>query len=149
MSSGPRARSAERATMAAARHAARMARFTEFLTGGGVALVLLVGARRTQARLISPGELVLVISYTRMIYKPIRKLTGEGARIAKATACAGRVMDLLDRPTERADEGLPVPSSLLGQIEFDNVTHVYPDGRCSLDRLSVRIEPGTLVGGDR
>ncbi|MDH5238531.1 MAG: ABC transporter transmembrane domain-containing protein, partial [Acidimicrobiia bacterium] len=84
------ARSAERATMAAARHSARMVRFTEILTGGGVALVLVLGATRVRAGLLTPGQLVLAISYTSMIYKPIRKLTGEGARIAKATACALR-----------------------------------------------------------
>ncbi len=138
------ARSAERANMAAARHAARMARLTEVLTGAGVALVLLVGARRTQAGVISPGQLVLVVSYTRTIYKPLRKLTGEGARIAKATACAGRVMDLLDRPVERPDTGLPVPE-LDGAIEFDDVTHVYPDGRRSLERVSLRVEAGAVV----
>ena len=38
------------------------------------------GARRAQVGLLTPGQLVLVISYTRMIYKPIRKLTGEGKR---------------------------------------------------------------------
>ncbi len=64
------ARSAERATMAAARHSARMVRLTEILTGGGVALVLVLGAMRVRAGLLTPGELVLAISYTTMIYKP-------------------------------------------------------------------------------
>ncbi len=143
------ARSAERATMAATRHAARMSRLTESLTGAGVALVLVLAARRTQAGLLSPGELVLAVSYTRMIYKPIRKLTGEGARIAKATACAGRVLDLLDRPVERCDDGEPVVG-LTGPIDFIDVHHRYPDGRRSLRGLSVRIPEGslTVVSGD-
>ena len=76
------ARSAERATMAAAQHAARIARVTEILVGAGVALVLVVGAMRTRSGALTPGQLVLAISYTRMMYKPIRKLTAEGARIA-------------------------------------------------------------------
>ncbi len=138
------ARSAERATMAAARHAARMARLTEILTGAGVALVLVLGAMRTRAGVLTAGQLVLAISYTRMIYKPIRKLTGEGARIAKATACALRVMDLLDRPTENADRGTPV-KRLVGDIEFVDVTHAYPDGRVSLQDFTVRIPSSSLV----
>ncbi len=138
------ARSAERATMAAAKHAARMARFTEVLTGAGVALVLVMGAIRTRAGLLTPGELVLAISYTRMIYKPIRKLTGEGAKIAKATACSLRVMDLLDRPTEDHIAGTPVVS-LVGDIDFDHVTHRYNDGRISLADFSERIDDGALV----
>jgi len=94
------ARSAEKATLAAARHAARMARLTEILTGAGVALVLVLGAMRTRAGLLTPGELVLSISYTRMMYKPIRKIIRQGGKVAKATACALRVMALLDKPTE-------------------------------------------------
>ncbi len=138
------ARSAERATMAAARHAARMVRMTEILTGGGVALVLVLGAMRVRAGLLTPGQLVLAISYTGMIYKPIRKLTGEGARVAKATACALRVLDLLDQPTEDPRAGRPV-SDLRGDIEFASISHAYHDGRPSLAGLSARIPSGSLT----
>ncbi len=137
-------RSAERATMAATRHAARMAKLTEVLTGAGVALVLVLGAMRTMSGLISPGQLVLAISYTRMIYKPIRRLTGEGVRVAKATACSVRVMDLLDGPIEDPDVGVEV-NHLHGDIEFHDVSHTYPDGRTSLVDFSVRIPSGSLV----
>ena len=138
------ARSAERATMAAARHAARMARLTEVLTGAGVALVLVLGARRTQAGVITVGQLVLAISYTRMIYKPIRKLTGEGARIAKATACALRVMELLDKPVEGSDTGEDA-ATMGGDIEFVDVHHSYHDGRASLDGLDLHVPEGALA----
>ncbi len=135
---------AERATMAAAKHAARMSRLTEILTGAGVALVLILGAKRARDGAITPGQLVLAISYTRMIYKPIRKLTGEGIRIAKATACATRVMDLLDRPSEDPHVGIPV-DRLTGDVEIRDVAHTYPDGRTSINGLSVRIPSGSLV----
>ena len=138
------ARSAERATMAAARHAARMARLTEILTGAGVALVLTIGALRTRSGLLTPGQLILAISYTRMVYKPVRKLTGEGAKVAKATACALRVMALLDQATEDPTAGTPV-GPLDGDIDFLQVSHTYPDGRSSLQSLSARFPSGSLV----
>ncbi|HSL56369.1 MAG TPA: ABC transporter ATP-binding protein [Acidimicrobiales bacterium] len=138
------ARSAERATMAAARHAARMTRTTEVLTGLGVALVLVVGAVRVRDGMLTPGELVLVISYTRMLYKPVRKLTAEGARLAKAVACANRVIDLLDRPVEQADDGRRVPP-LRGRIEIRGLGHVYSDGRRSLAGLDAQVPAGSLV----
>lgn len=138
------ARSAERASMVSTRKSARMASVTELLTGAGIALVLLLGARRVQAGLLSPGQLVLAVSYTRMIYKPIRKLTGEGARLAKATACALRVIELLERPVEPGDRGTTV-SSLVGDIEFVGVSHRYPDGRQSLDDLDAVIPSGRLT----
>jgi len=138
------ARSAERATMAAATEAARMARLTEVLTGAGVALVLVMGAVRVRGELLSVGELILVISYTRMIYKPIRKLTTESSRLAKATASALRVLDVLELPTEDRKTGLQI-GSLRSEIVFDNVAHSYPDGRESLSGLSATIPAGTLV----
>jgi len=138
------ARSAERATMAAAKHAARMARLTEILTGAGVALVLVLGAMRTRSGALTAGQLVLAISYTRMIYKPIRKLTGEGVRIAKATACSLRVMEVLEKPTEDAHSGTPV-EHLAGDIDFIDVSHTYPDGRISIEGFSVHIPAGSLV----
>lgn len=138
------ARSVERASMASARHAARMARLTEILTGVGIASVLVLGSAMTRAGSMTVGQLVLAISYTRMMYKPIRKMTGEGARVAKATACAVRVMELLERPTEQPDRGDPV-ERLTGEIVFDGVSHSYPDGRRSLQNLKIRIPPGALV----
>ncbi|MGH1489583.1 MAG: ABC transporter ATP-binding protein [Acidimicrobiales bacterium] len=138
------ARSAERASMASTRKSARMASLSELLTGAGVALVLLLGARRVQAGLLTPGQLILAVSYTRMIYKPIRKLTGEGARLAKATACALRVIELLERPVEAGDRGKPT-SSLGGDIEFVGVSHRYPDGRQSLDKLDAVIPADSMT----
>ncbi len=138
------ARSAERATMAAAKLTARMTRNTEFLTGAGVALVLVVGAMRVRSGNVTTGELVLVISYTRTLYKPVRRLTAEGARLAKATACALRVRDLLDKPREHPTVGRPTPP-LTGDIEFVNVHHRYPDGRRSLCGFSDRITSGQFA----
>ena len=138
------ARSAERSTMAAARHAARMSRVTEFLTGAGVAAVLVLGAMRVRDGLLTPGELVLAVSYTRMIYKPIRKLTDEGAKLAKATACALRVLDLLERPVEDQLRGAPCPP-LDGDIEFAGIEHRYHDGRVSLSKFSATIRARSLT----
>ncbi len=138
------ARSAERSTMAAARHTARMSRITEFLTGAGIAVVLVLGAVRVRDGIISPGELVLAISYTRMIYKPIRKLTDQGARLAKATACGLRVLDLLEQPAEDPDRGEVCPH-LDGDIEFVDVDHRYHDGRTSLADFSATIRSGSLT----
>jgi ATP-binding cassette, subfamily B, bacterial len=138
------ARSAERATMAAVRHAARMSRTTEVLTGTGVAMVLVLGAVKVRNGMLTPGELVVVISYTRMLYKPVRKLTAEGARLAKAVACANRVIDLLDRPVERAEHGRKV-RPLRGRIDIRGLGHVYGDGRRSLSGLDATVPAGSLV----
>ncbi len=138
------ARGAERATMAATRHAAEMSRTTEVLTGLGVGLVLAFGALRVRNGFLTPGELLVSMSYTRMMYKPIRKLTAEAARLAKATACSLRVLDILEIPVEPAKEGAKAPP-FVGAIRLNDVHHVYPDGRRSLKGLSVAIPSGAFV----
>ncbi|MEL7209102.1 MAG: ABC transporter ATP-binding protein, partial [Actinomycetota bacterium] len=99
---------------------------------------------RTRAELLSPGQLVLVVSYTRLMYKPLRKLTGEGARLAKAAACAERVMDLLALPAEDDKTGEEA-TSLDGPVELIDVGYRYPDGRVALDGLNLRVDSGQLV----
>ena len=130
--------------MAAVRHAARMNRTTEVLTGTGVAMVLVLGALEVRNGTLTPGELVLVISYTRMLYKPVRKLAAEGARLAKAVACANRVIDLLDRPVEHAEHGRRV-RPVRGRIDIRGLGHVYGDGRRSLASLDATVPAGSLV----
>jgi ATP-binding cassette subfamily B protein len=103
-----------------------------------------LGAIRVRDGWLTPGQLVLAISYTRMIYKPIRKLTDESARLAKATACALRVLDLLERPAEDQHRGEPC-TSLAGDIEFVDVEHRYHDGRVSLSEFSTKITSGALT----
>ncbi|MFQ5556429.1 MAG: ATP-binding cassette domain-containing protein [Acidimicrobiales bacterium] len=106
--------------------------------------MLVFGAVRTRAGLLTPGQLVLAVSYTRMMYKPLRKLTGEGARVGKATACALRLADLLNRPVEDPDSGRPAPH-LAGDIEITDVCHTFDDGRRSLDGLTVHVPDGSLA----
>jgi ATP-binding cassette subfamily B protein len=138
------ARSAERATMAAATQSAHLALRTEILTGAGVAMVLAFGAMRVRDGALTPGELVLAIGYTRSLYKPLRKISDEAARLGKAMACAGRLRDLLDQPTEDQVHGRPA-GSLRGDLELVDIHHRYSDGRETLRGVSAQVPGGSLV----
>jgi ATP-binding cassette subfamily B protein len=137
-------RSSERAGMKAAKIAAGMGRTAEIMTGIGLAIVLYIGARRVLAGALTPGELIVLISYTRSLYKPVRKLPQEGVRLSKATACAGRILEVLRLPPEPASEGLPAPP-FRGEIRVENVTKSYPTGVQALRGLDVEIPAGSLA----
>ncbi|CAN5241489.1 ABC transporter ATP-binding protein [soil metagenome] len=134
----------ERASLKSTRITAKMSWFTEALTGAGLALVLLVGTRKVLRDQISVGELIVFISYARSVYKPLRKLSNEGGRLSKATACAGRLLEVLDIAPEDASSGRPA-FEFAGDLEFRDVRYRYPDDVEALRGLSFRLAPGTLA----
>ncbi len=138
------ARAGERAGLKAARLSGRMSLLSETLTGLGTALVLLVGAQQVRSGRLTPGDLYVVIVYTRSLYKPLRKVSVEGGRIAKAIVCAGRIVDLLEVPAEPAGTGRRAPR-FTGSLVLLNVHYTYPGGSTGLAGLSMSIPPGTLV----
>lgn len=137
-------RAGERAGAKAARLAAGMGRQSELLASFGVAAVLLVGARSVLDGVLTPGELLVLVSYTRSLYKPLRGLTKEGARLAKASACAERLLEVLRIPAEPADSGRQAPA-FAGRIAFRDVTYTWPGGVTAVRDLSFDIEPGALA----
>ncbi len=135
----------ERAGLKSARITAKMSWITEALTGAGLALVLFVGSRKVLRDQLSVGELLVFTTYARSVYKPLRKLSSEGGRLSKATACAGRLLEVLDRPPEDASTGQPAPA-FAGEIELREVRYRYPEnGVEALRGLSLRLAPGTLA----
>jgi ATP-binding cassette subfamily B protein len=134
----------ERSGVRAAVIAARMNSLTEIMTGAGLALVLLFGGRNVLSGRITPGELVVLISYARSMYKPLRGLSKQGGRLSKATACAERVLEILDLEPESDFKGMLEPP-LRGEIVFDRVGYTYPNGTRALDGLSFALRSGELA----
>jgi ABC-type multidrug transport system fused ATPase/permease subunit len=141
-------RAGERAGVRAARISAHIERMTEVLTGVGVAMVLFVGAHWVLAGRISAGSLLVFMSYARSLYKPLRKASSEGTRLSKASACAGRLLEVLRIPPEDRGGGRPAPE-FRGEVSLRGVRYRYPDGVEALRAVTLSIRAGELavVGG--
>jgi ATP-binding cassette subfamily B protein len=137
------ARSGERKGAEGAKLAASMGEAAEFLTGLGLAVVLWYGAHRALDREITAGELVLVLTYARTLYKPFRGIAKEGGRLSKAVASADRLLDVLRRPGEDVAAGEPAPA-FRGEVAFDDVAAGY-GGRLAVDGVDLRIGAGELA----
>ncbi|CAN5203878.1 ABC transporter ATP-binding protein [soil metagenome] len=137
-------RSGERAGVQGARITAHMERMTEILTGAGLAMVLFVGASWTVSGRLTAGELLVFVSYARSLYKPLRKVSNEGTRLSKATACAGRVLEVLRMSPESFGVGRPAPE-FRGALALEDVHYRYADGNEALRGITVAFEPGDLV----
>jgi ATP-binding cassette subfamily B protein len=130
----------------AVRIESRFGRLIDLLGAGGTALVLVVGVLRVAAGALSPGDLVVMASYTRRVYKPLRDIARQASRVSRAMARADRVAEILaadqvlvERPTAFGG------ARARGALEFDGVSFAYETGRPALVDLSLRIAAGERV----
>jgi ATP-binding cassette subfamily B protein len=130
-----------------ARLTARLERSVDVLAGLGLVGVLYFGALQVLAGRITPGDLVVFMSYLKHTYRPIRGYAKYAARLAKALAAAERVTDLLDRQDavkDRPDARL-VPDGVIGALRFEGVGFTHSDGARVFENLDLAIAPGEQV----
>ncbi|MGF1617567.1 MAG: ABC transporter ATP-binding protein [Acidimicrobiia bacterium] len=134
----------------AARIAAGIERRMEIVGGVGSGLVLLVAALRTVSGAITVGDLVVLVSYGKSLFKPLRKISTEVTRLAKASAVTERILEVLDVEPEDHMAGVDA-SRFGGEISFHKVTFGYKNGRRVLEEADLFIPSGwlvALVGGN-
>lgn len=140
-------RTAERAGQKSARLAARLGGSVHALLGAGVALTLVLGSWRVLRSELTPGELLVFVSYVRGVLKPVRSASRNSERIAKGVACAQRIAEVLDEPIEvrEAPDALPAPLAPR-QLEFRDVHFSHDGERDALRGLDACFKRGELSG---
>ncbi len=117
-----------------------------FLAGGVAVVVWMAGVRALDGRM-TPGDVVLLVSYLWMLYEPIASLAYVGASVQESAAGVRRVFEVLDEPQEVADrpDAHPLPAVVTGRVSFRNVSYAYGSGPPVLRNLSLKVEAGTSV----
>ncbi len=134
----------------AKRLSARLERTVDVLIACATALVLWYGARLALQGRITPGDLLVFLAYLKNAFKPAQDLAKYTSRIAKASAAAERVLDVLDSVPEIRDlpDARPAPA-FRGELEFRHVGFEYDRGRAALENIDFKLWPGqrlALVG---
>src|SRR6058998_2407566 len=130
----------------ATRLSAGLERTVDMLIAVATALVLWFGARSALRGAITPGELVVFLTYLRTAFRPMRDFAKYTGRLAKASAAGERVLDLLDRVPDVRDMPGAVPAPpLRGAVRFEAVSFAYEPGRPALDEIACDVQPGELV----
>jgi subfamily B ATP-binding cassette protein MsbA len=110
------------------------------------ALILAYGGYLIQQRALTPGELMVFMSYLGMMYDPLCQLTGAHVSLQSGLSGARRVFEILDRKTLVADApgavAIPVQPRALS---LSGVAFAYASGRPVLDGVSLTIPAGTSV----
>lgn len=125
---------------------ARLERTVDLLVAGATALVLWYGAVLVLRQRITPGDLILFLSYLRSAYKPVRDFAKYTGRLAKATAAGERVVDLLEQTPDVIDRpGAIAAPAFRGALGFDRVSFAYDSTRHALADISFDVPPGTRL----
>ncbi len=124
-----------------------MARIVELTLACGVCAALGLGGWRAMQGVISPGELIVFLTYLRSLDKPISALVRLSAKINKGVASWERVVEILDADerVHEAPDAISVKSAC-GSIEFQNVTFGYNPDVPVLRDISFKIAAGESIG---
>ena len=111
-----------------------------------IALVLWRGSHVVLHKGLTPGELLVFITYLRNAFEPMRKLSTQVGQIAKATASGERVVELLEyEPNVRDLPGAKKAHPFFGAVRFENVSFGYDTGRGILKDISFVAQTGQQV----
>jgi ABC-type multidrug transport system fused ATPase/permease subunit len=122
---------------------------TNVILSIGVALVLLLGVYRIRTGNISPGELLVFMSYLALLYKPVREFAKFFNKMSKAIACNDRIEEVMTITPCRLGvcdhaNARPMPP-FERDIVFDRATFGYDAGVIVLHNIDLRIKKGQKV----
>ncbi len=134
-------------------HSVRAKKLTALLTGtvgiliGAVtALVLWFGARLVLSNELTPGELLVILSYISSAFKPVRSFAKQVSRLAKAATAGERVLNIFDQTPAITDlpHAKPAPP-LQGNVRFERVNFAYESGYPILQDLDFEVAAGQQI----
>jgi ATP-binding cassette, subfamily B, bacterial len=134
----------------AAKAEARFSGLIEIIGAVARALVLVLGVIRVAAGAISPGDLIVFVTYANKTYRPLRDIARQSTKVSRAMARADRVADVLatDHVLEERS-GSFGNGRAAGGVELERVCFRYAADRPALADLSLRVPAGSrlaLVG---
>ena len=113
-----------------------------FLIALSTLLVVIVGGYRVYSGALTPGNLAEFILYVNMLTWPVTAIGWIASVIQEAEASQARINELMDKKPEVENSNFN-QYTLQGDIEFRNVTFVYPNtGVKAIDNISFKLSQG-------
>jgi ATP-binding cassette subfamily B protein len=125
---------------------ASLERSVDVLIALGTALVLWYGALLTLRAEITPGDLIVFLTYLKSAFKPVRDFAKYTGRLSKATAAGERILEVFNEKPDISDLPNAVPApAFRGIVQLDDVSFGYEPGRTVLDNVNISAAPGQKV----
>lgn len=119
---------------------------TRFINATIYALLTFVGATRIIKGNFTVGELTTFLNYVNQYTKPFNDISSVLAEIQGAFACAERLFEILDQPSE-VETGTQQlnADSVAGYVDFQQVDFSYVPARPLIEDLNLAVKAGQRV----
>ncbi len=125
---------------------AQLERSVDVLVAVASGLVIFYGASLVLSRVLSPGDLLVFITYLRRAFRPVKDFAKYSARLSRAAAAGERVLSVLDQEPEVQDapDATPAPA-FRGAVRFVDVDFSHDPETPVLRGISFDVEAGTSL----
>ncbi|MGG4196197.1 ABC transporter ATP-binding protein [Paenibacillus jamilae] len=117
------------------------------VTQSGLLLVWFVGGQSVLGQHMTLGTLMAFIGYLGMFFGPLKWFSQAVNWTSRAFAAAGRIFEIIDMKPEvpDRDQAIRLPS-VLGAVQFENISYGYEKYRPVLKELTLAVQPGEMIG---
>jgi ATP-binding cassette subfamily B protein/subfamily B ATP-binding cassette protein MsbA len=119
--------------------------FSGLVTTIGTAGIIYLGADLALQGKLTPGTIIVFLSYLGSLYDPLDSLTSTTQTIQGAAAEADRVMEILETEPEINDRPGATEAKVDGPISYEHVSFGYEPGRKALHDVSLAAGRGDVV----
>ncbi|MEA5600339.1 ABC transporter ATP-binding protein [Nostoc sp. UHCC 0252] len=128
------------------RLAAHLERTVDAVIALGTALVLWYGSWLALQNALTPGDVLVFLTYLKNAFKPVQNFAKYTGRLAKAAASGERILDVLSQQPDVRDLPDAIPAPIFrGEVCFDHVHFAYEPGQVLLEDINLKIQPGQQV----
>lgn len=94
----------------------------------------------------SVGNLSCFLSYANQYTKPFNEISGVVTELQNALACAARIFELIEEPSEKPDaEAAYVLEEADGHVDIDHVYFSYTPSQKLIEDFNLHVEPGQRI----
>ena len=106
---------------------------------GAISVIVTGGA-------FSVGNLSCFLSYANQYTKPFNEISGVVTELQNALACAARIFELIEEPSEKPDaEDAYVLEEADGHVDIDHVYFSYTPSQKLIEDFNLHVEPGQRI----
>ena len=119
---------------------------TRFVNSVVYAGVGLTGALIALAGGISVGNLTCFLNYANQYTKPFNEISGVVTELQNALACAGRVFELIEAPSQTPDpENAVAPENVEGRMEIQDLKFSYTPDKPLIEDFNLTVQSGQRI----